>query len=211
MSFHRIFVEHRNCEFAKSSIPFLGHVIEHNQLPMDPSKLKAVRDWKPPTSMKDVQAFLGLANYYHKFTRHFAAITFPLSDLLRKNEGLNWDNDQQIAFDAIKCALTSSSTLALLNPSLSYVIWTDASQVGTGAILCQDQGHGLQPYAVESRKLETAECNYAIHDREALAIVHAIKKWHCYAHMQPVTVLTDHCTLQYLKTQPQSRPDGWST
>ncbi|GJP75879.1 hypothetical protein CLOP_g6284 [Closterium sp. NIES-67] len=110
------------------------------------------------------------------------------------------------AFDSIKCELTSYPTLVLPNPSHPDVIWTDASQVATGAILCQDQGHGLQPIAFESRKLKPAKCNYSTHDREVLAIVHAIKKWRCYVHMQPVTVLTDHCTLQYLKTQPHLTP-----
>ncbi|CAI7729085.1 unnamed protein product [Closterium sp. NIES-53] len=203
---HRLFAKQSKCEFAKPSIPFLGHIISHNQLAMDPSKVQAIREWKEPTSIKEVQAFLDLANYYRKFIRHFAAITSPLSNLLRKSEPFHWDSDQQTAFNALKYALTSSPTLALPNPSLPYVIWTDASQVATGAILYQDQGHGLQPIAFESRKLKPAECNYATHDREALAIVHAIKKWRCYVHMQPVTVLTDHCTLQYLKTQPHLTP-----
>ncbi|GJP58710.1 hypothetical protein CLOP_g3005, partial [Closterium sp. NIES-67] len=172
---HRLFVKQSKCEFAKASIPFLCHAISHNQLVMDPSKLKAVQDWTPPTSMKEVQAFLGLANYYCKFIRHFAAITSPLSNLLRKNEGFHRDSDQKKIFDSIKCALTSSPTLVLSDPSLPYVMWTDASHVAKGAILCQDQGHGLQPIAFEPRKLKPAECNYATHDREALAIVHAIK------------------------------------
>ncbi|CAI7891587.1 unnamed protein product [Closterium sp. NIES-54] len=203
---HSLFAKQSKCEFAKPSIPFLGHIILHNQLAMDPSKVKAIREWKEPTSIKEVQAFLGLANYYRKFIRHFAAITSPLSNLLCKSEPFHWDSDQQTAFNALKCALTSSPTLALPNPSLPYVIWTDASQVAMGAILCQDQGHGLQPLAFESRKLKPAECNYATHDREALAIVHAIKKWRCYVHMQPITVLTDHCTLQHQKTQPHLTP-----
>ncbi|GJP52310.1 hypothetical protein CLOM_g11436 [Closterium sp. NIES-68] len=203
---HRLFVKQSKCEFARSSIPFLGHIISHNQLSMDPSKVKAVQDWKPPTSIKELQAFLGLANYYRKFIQHFAAITSPLSNLLRKTEGFHWGPDEDKAFDATKQALTSSPTLALPNPSLPYTIWTDASSVATGAILCQDQGHGLQPLAFDSRKLKPAECNYATHDREMLAIVHAIKKWRCYVHMQPVTVLTDHCTLQHFKSQPHLTP-----
>ncbi|GJP42438.1 hypothetical protein CLOM_g1996 [Closterium sp. NIES-68] len=203
---HCLFVKQSKCEFPRSSIPFLGHIISHNQLSMDPSKVKAVQDWKPPTSIKELQAFLGLANYYQKFIQHFAAITSPLSNLLRKTEGFHWGPDENKAFEAIKQALTSSPTLALPNPSLPYTIWTYASSVAMGAILCQDQGHGLQPLAFGSRKLKPAECNYATHDCEMLAIVHAIKKWRCYVHMQPITVLTDHCTLQHFKTQPHLTP-----
>ncbi|CAI7849863.1 unnamed protein product, partial [Closterium sp. NIES-54] len=83
---HRLFAKQSKCEFAKPSIPFLGHIISHNQLAMDPSKVKSTREWKEPTSIKEVQAFLGLANYYRKFIRHFAAITSPRSNLLRKSE-----------------------------------------------------------------------------------------------------------------------------
>ncbi|GJP48265.1 hypothetical protein CLOM_g7563, partial [Closterium sp. NIES-68] len=124
-------------EFARSSIPFLGHIISHNQLSMDPSKVKSVQYWKPPTSIKELQAFLSLANYYRMFIQHLA-ITSPLSNLLRKTEGFHWGPDEDKAFEAIKQALTSSPTLTLPNPSLPYTIWTDASSVATGAILCQD-------------------------------------------------------------------------
>ncbi|GJP83358.1 hypothetical protein CLOP_g13520 [Closterium sp. NIES-67] len=95
---HRLFVKQSKCEFARSSIPFLGHIISHNQLSMDPSKVKAVQDWKPPTSIKELQAFLGLANYYRKFIQHFA-ITSPLSNLLRKTEGFHWGPDEDKAFE----------------------------------------------------------------------------------------------------------------
>ncbi|CAI7792914.1 unnamed protein product, partial [Closterium sp. NIES-53] len=203
---HRLFAKESKCGFTKASIPFLSHIISHNQLSMDPTKIQVVEYWQQPTCIKDLQAFLGLANYYRKFINHFAAITSPLSNLLRKQQPFHWGPEQEEAFTTIKHALTSSPTLVLPDPSLPYVIWTDASQVATGAILCQDQGHGLQPIAFDSRKLKPAECNYATHDREALAIVNAIKKWRYYVHMQPVTVLMDHCTLQHLKTQPHLTP-----
>ncbi|CAI5485183.1 unnamed protein product [Closterium sp. Yama58-4] len=79
---HRLFAKESKCEFANSSIPFLFHIISHNQLAMDPTKIQVVENWKQPTCIKDLQAFLGLANYYCKFINHFAAITSPLSSLL---------------------------------------------------------------------------------------------------------------------------------
>ncbi|CAI5485184.1 unnamed protein product [Closterium sp. Yama58-4] len=136
---HRLFAKESKCEFANSSIPFLFHIISHNQLAMDPTKIQVVENWKQPTCIKDLQAFLGLANYYCKFINHFAAITSPLSSLLRKQQPFHWGPGQEEAFTTIKHALTSSPTLVLPNPSLPYIIWTYASQVATGAILCQDQ------------------------------------------------------------------------
>ncbi|CAI7810655.1 unnamed protein product [Closterium sp. NIES-54] len=83
---HRLFAKESKCEFAKSSVPFLGHIISHNQLAMDPTKIQVFENWKQPTCIEDLQAFLGLANYYRKFINLFAAITSPLSNLLRKQQ-----------------------------------------------------------------------------------------------------------------------------
>ncbi|GJP39177.1 hypothetical protein CLOM_g23567 [Closterium sp. NIES-68] len=211
---HSLFVKQSKCEFSRSSIPFLGHIISHNQLSMDPSKIKPIQDWKPPTSIKELQAFLGLANYYRKSIQHFATITSPLSNLLRNTEGFDWGHDKDKAFEAIKQALTSSPTLALPNPSLPYTIWTNASSVATGAILCQDQGHGLQPLAFDSRKLKPAECNYATHDREMLAIVHAIKSGVAMSICNPSLSLLTIAPFNTSRPNLNLPPDrlvGWNT
>jgi hypothetical protein len=104
--------------------------------------------------------------------------------------------------DKIKKALTEAPVLTLPNPQLPYVLVTDASDVALGAVLLQDQGKGLQPIAYEGRKLRGAELNYPIHDKEALAIVHAFKVWKCYLEGAETTVQTDHCSLKYLRSQP---------
>ncbi|CAI7771319.1 unnamed protein product [Closterium sp. NIES-54] len=92
---HRLFAKESKYEFAKSSIPFLGHIISHNQLAMDPTKIQVVENWKQPTCIKDLQAFLGLANYYRKFINHFAAIISPLSNLLHKQQPFHWGPEQE--------------------------------------------------------------------------------------------------------------------
>ncbi|CAI5460568.1 unnamed protein product [Closterium sp. Yama58-4] len=103
----------------------------------------------------------------------------------------------------MKQSLTSSPTLSYPDPTRPYVVVTDASDQAIGAVLLQDQGRGLQPIAYESRKLRGAELNYPIHDKEALAIIHAYKVWRCYLEGADSVIRTDHCSLRFLKSQPQ--------
>ncbi|CAI7932609.1 unnamed protein product, partial [Closterium sp. NIES-54] len=199
---HRLYAKLSKCTFACSSIGFLGHVISSKGIAMDPAKVQCLADWPAPRTVAELQSFIGLAKYYRKFVFNFSHICAPLTDLFRQGAAFQWGRPQQTAFNSIKSALTSAPVLTVDDPSRPYFIWTDASDVAVGAILCQDHGHGMQPLAFESRKLQLAERNYATHDRELLAIVHAIKTWRCYVELQPVTVYTDHRPLQHLKTQP---------
>ncbi|CAI7797407.1 unnamed protein product [Closterium sp. NIES-53] len=199
---HRLYAKLSKCTFVCSSIGFLGHVISTKGIAMDPAKVQCLADWPAPHTVAELQSFIGLAKYYRKFIFNFSHICAPLTDLFRQGAVFQWGLPQQTAFTAIKSALTSAPVLTVADPSRPYFIWTDASDVAVGAILCQDHGHGMQPLAFESRKLQPAERNYATHDQELLAIVHAIKTWRCYVELQPVTVYTDHRPLQHLKTQP---------
>ncbi|CAI7854072.1 unnamed protein product, partial [Closterium sp. NIES-54] len=199
---HRLYAKLSKCTFARSSIGFLDHVISSKGIAMDPAKVQCLADWPAPRTVAELQSFIGLAKYYRKFVFKFSHICAPLTDLFREGATFQWGRPQQTAFNSIKSALTSAPVLTVADPSRPYFIWTDASDVAVGAILCQDHGHGMQPLAFESRKLQPAERNYATHDRELLAIVHAIKTWRCYVELQPVTVYTDHRPLQHLKTQP---------
>ncbi|CAI7893870.1 unnamed protein product [Closterium sp. NIES-54] len=199
---HRLYAKLSKCTFVRSSIGFLGHVISSKGIAMDPAKVQCLADWPAPHTVAELQSFIGLAKYYRKFVFNFSHICAPLTDLFRQGAAFQWGRPQQTAFNSIKSALTSAPVLTVADPSRPYFIWTDASDVTVGAILCQDHGHGMQPLAFESRKLQPAERNYATHDRELLAVVHAIKTWRCYVELQPVTVYTDHRPLQHLKTQP---------
>ncbi|CAI7849896.1 unnamed protein product [Closterium sp. NIES-54] len=199
---HRLYAKLSKCTFTRSSIGFLGHVISSKGIAMDPAKVQCLAGWPAPRTVAELQSFIGLAKYYRKFVFNFSHICAPLTDLFHQGAAFQWGRPQQTAFNSIKSALTSAPVLTVADPSCPYFIWTDASDVAVGAILCQDHGHGMQPLAFESRKLQPAERNYATHDRELLAIVHAIKTWRCYVELQPVTVYTDHRPLQHLKTQP---------
>ncbi|GJP33625.1 hypothetical protein CLOM_g18142 [Closterium sp. NIES-68] len=169
---------------------------------VNPKKIEAVRTWKTPENVKELQQFLGFANYYNRFVPQYAKIAAPLANLLKKNTPYKWEPKHQEAVEQLKQALTSAPVLILPDPERDYVIEADTSDQAMGAVLMQDQGNGLQPIAYLSKKLHGAKLNYLIHDKEALAIVIAFKAWRCYLKGRRTTVYTDHCSLKYLKTQP---------
>ncbi|GJP37738.1 hypothetical protein CLOM_g22159 [Closterium sp. NIES-68] len=198
----RFYVKLSKSEFALERVQFLGHMVSARGVHVDPKKIEAVRTWKTPENVKELQQFLGFANYYNRFVPQYAKLAAPLTNLLKKNTPYKWETKHQEAVEQLKQALTSAPVLILPDPERDYVIEADASDQAVGAVLMQDQGNGLQPIAYLSKKLHGAELNYPIHDKEALAIVIAFKAWRCYLEGRRTTVYTDHCSLKYLKTQP---------
>ncbi|GJP69600.1 hypothetical protein CLOP_g592 [Closterium sp. NIES-67] len=198
----RFYVKLSKREFALEKVQFLGHLVSAQGVHVDPKKIEAVRTWKTPENVKELQQFLGFANYYNRFVPQYAKLAAPLTNLLKKNTPYKWEPKHQEAVEQLKQALTSAPVLILPDPERDYVIETDASDQAVVAVLMQDQGNGLQPIAYLSKKLHGAELNYPIHDKEALAIVIAFKAWRCYLEGRRTTVYTDHCSLKYLKTQP---------
>ncbi|GJP84180.1 hypothetical protein CLOP_g14268 [Closterium sp. NIES-67] len=198
----RFYVKLSKSEFALEKVQFLGHMVSAQGVHVDPKKIEAVRTWKTPENVKELQQFLGFANSYNRFVPQYAKLAAPLTNLLKKNTPYKWEPKHQEAVEQLKQALTSAPVLILPDPERDYVIEADASDQAVGAVLMQDQGNGLQPIAYLSKKLHGAELNYPIHDKEALAIVIAFKAWRCYLEGRRTTVYTDHCSLKYLKTQP---------
>ena len=170
---------------------------------MDPKKIVTIRDWKTPTSVKEVQSFLGLANYYRRFISRFGHIASPLTDLTKKNETFRWTERAQEAFNRLKEAITSEPVLVMFDPTRPVELETDASDYALGAQLGQrdDQGK-LHPVAFYSHKLIGAELNYPIYDKEFLAIVNAFKEFRHYlmGSLHQITVYTDHKNISHFAT-----------
>ncbi|GJP42436.1 hypothetical protein CLOM_g1994, partial [Closterium sp. NIES-68] len=198
----RFYVKLSKSDFALEKVQFPGHIVSAQGVHVDPKKIEAVRTWKTPENVKELQQFLGFANYYYRFVPQYAKIAAPLTNLLKKTTPYKWEPKHQEAVEQLKQALTFAPVLILPDPERDYVIEADASDQAVGAVLMQDQGNGLQPIAYLSKKLHGAELNYLIHDKEALAIIIAFKMWRCYLEGRKTTVYTDHCNLKYLKTQP---------
>ncbi|GJP33280.1 hypothetical protein CLOM_g17827, partial [Closterium sp. NIES-68] len=198
----QFYVKLSKSNFALEKVQFLEHLVSAQGVHVDPKKIEAVRTWKTPENVKELQLFLGFANYYNRFVPQYAKLAAPLTNLLKKNTPYKWEPKHQEAMEQLKQALTSTPVLILPDSESDYVIEAGASDQAVGAVLMQDQGNGLQPIAYFSKKLHGAELNYPIHDKEALAIVIAFKAWRCYLEGRKTTVYIDHCSLKYLKTQP---------
>ncbi|GJP79302.1 hypothetical protein CLOP_g9549 [Closterium sp. NIES-67] len=203
---HRLITKGSKCEFLKQELEFLGHVISIDGVKIDPKKIATIQDWKPPANLRELQSFLGFVNYVRRFIPNMAGVTSPLTDLLKKGKFYEWGGEQQAAFDQLKLFLTTPHVLRIADPHRPFKLITDASHLAVGAVLLQDFGEGLQPIAYKSRKLNPAERNYLVHDKELLAIVHAFKVWRCYLTGADVTVRTDHKSLQFIHAQPALNP-----
>ena len=198
---HKLYAKLKKCELAQQQVEYTGHFISGEGISVDPRKVDTIKNWPAPTNVSEVRSFLGLASYYRKFVEKFSAIATPMTALLHKDQKFEWSTEAQKAFDMLKEKLTTTPVLLLPDPTKPFIVTTDASDYAIGAVLSQKQGKGEQPVAYESRKLSPAEQNYAVHEKELLAIIHAIRTWRMYLEGQHFTVETDHASLEYIKTQ----------
>jgi len=196
-----LFVKPEKCEFSVTKTTFLGFIISEEGLEMDPEKVNAVLNWEAPKFIKDIQCFLGFANFYHRFIYRYSHLCQPLFNLLRKDTPFVWDTACEQVFEALKKAFTSAPVLCHFDLDLETLVETDASDYVTFGILSQKHPENgklvLHPVAFISEKMTPAECNYGIGDKELLAIINALEKWHIYLHLlpRPFTILTDHHNL----------------
>ena len=149
-----------------------------------------------------MRSFMGLAGYYRDFIPNFAAIAVPLSDLTRKGQPnkVEWGEAQEKAYQTIKSYLTSEPILRLPDPAKTYLLRTDASNSGIGAVLMQKHDEKLFPVCYASKKLTGAERNYSTIEKECLAIVWSIKRFHLYLYGVPFVLQTDHEPLKYMNS-----------
>ncbi|KAG7301819.1 hypothetical protein JYU34_013203, partial [Plutella xylostella] len=183
------------CEFFKDEITYLGYVINKFGIKKSLDKVKAIQEAQPPTSLKELQSFLGLVNYYRSFVKNASGILSPLYDLLKKGTKWSWTAECQHAFDRIKNILSSDSVLAHFNPKAKLILTVDAGPKGLGAILSQVGPDGVeQPISYASRTLNAAERNYSQIQKEATAIVFGVRRYHqyLYARSEPFVLRTDH-------------------
>ena len=196
---NRLYVSPTKCVFHQNRIEFLGFVLGVDGLMMDESKTQTIQNWLTLCRVKDVQSFLGFANFYRRFIDNYAEITSLLTHLTWKNEPWSWTTDCQVAFDNIKEAFTTAPILGHWDSESLMILETDASDRALAAILSTQSNGEICPIAFHSRAFSTAEINYDMHDKELLAIVESFKKWRHYLEgvATPVEVYTDHKNLTY--------------
>ena len=200
---HHLYARADKCEFHAESVEYLGYILSRDGLTMAESKIKAILDWPEPRKVRDIQSFLGFANFYRRFIHNYSEIVLPLTRLTRK--GVPWDFDQKCrdSFNALKSAFTSAPVLHHWVPDHQITVETDASDYAIAGILSITSDSGeLHPVAFHSRTLSGAELNYDTHDKELLAIFEAFKTWRHYLEgsATPIDVVTDHKNLEYFST-----------
>lgn len=194
------------CEFHVTETEFLGFMVSTEGLAMSQNKVKSVMEWPTPTTVKEVQAFLGFANFYRRFIQGYSRIATPLSELTKKDQDFKWTKEADDALKELRDAFTTAPILTTFDPEKHIVVETDASDYAIGACISQpDDRKALRPVAYFSRKMSAPELNYDIHDKELLAVVEAFKEWRVYLEgsKYPVMVYTDHKNLIYFTTTKQ--------
>jgi ribonuclease HI len=194
---HRLYAKLSKCDFWLKEIKFLGHTISQDGIVVDPAKVQEVMNWKPPTTVRQIHSFLGLAGYYRRFIPYFSRIVKPMTELLKKGAKFEWGEKCEDAFHTLRQHLTTASVLAQPNNNKPFDVYCDASSTGLGCVLMQDN----RVIAYASRAFRPHEQNYPTHDLELAAVVHALKMWRHYLMGTQCNIYTDHKSLKYIFTQ----------
>ena len=187
----------KKCEIGKPSVTYLDHTFSSMGMSPEPSKVESIVNWVPPESQKELRRFLGLVNYYRRYIDRCASITEPLNSMLAKDVVFEWTEKADIAFNRLKELLASHPVLVCPDFSKKFILCTDASGTGLGAVL-EQEGRVIAYY---SRGLRKAEKNYSTVELECLAVVESVKRFRHYLLGRPFEVLTDHKPLEWLAKQ----------
>lgn len=199
---NQFYLKRSKCSFGQTTIEYLGHIITSEGVGPDPEKIKTMVSWPPPTNIKQLRGFLGLTGFYQKFVKAYATVAAPLTQLLKKDSFI-WSTEAEQAFIRPKQAMTESPVLALPNFEETFILETDASGLGMGAVLIQ-QGH---PICYFSKKFCPKLLISSTYVRELHAITAAVKKWRTYLLGRKFIIHTDQRSLKELMTQVIQTPE----
>lgn len=186
------------CQFLRTELQYLGHVISENGTCPDPSKVSSVKDFPTPKSAKHIKSFLGLAGYYRRYIKNFAEIAQPLTQLLKKDAIFKWTPNCTESFELLKNSLISAPILQFPDFQKEFILTTDASGKAIGAVLSQGSLGKDLPIAYASRILNKAEQNYSTIERELLSVCWGVKHFRPYLFGKRFTIVTDHKPLIWL-------------
>jgi len=206
---HDLYLKPEKCTFTQKHIEFLGVILENNTIQMDPTKIKGVAEWPHPKNPTDVHLFLGFTGFYRYFIPNYSRVARPLLDLTKKVTPWVWTEAQTKAFETLKRLMCSKPVLTQPQYDKPFIVHTDASAYGVGAILLQEgeinpqkpSKPRLHPIAYYSATFTLMERNYDIYERELLAVIKALQNWrpHLAWTLHPFTLVTDHANLTFWK------------
>eukprot|EP00794_Sanderia_malayensis_P010577 gene10577-11699_t len=188
------------CHFAQTSVKFFGFQIGDTGLTPYPEKVKTIKEYPVPKDLTELRRFIGMISYYRRFILRFSDVASPLHRLLQKDVKFEWNNNCQDSFEDLKDQLISSPILGFPDTNKDYVLYTDASDVGIGAVLTQKDKDGADKViSFASKAFSSAEKNWTTTEKEAFAVVWALQYFHPYVYGRHVLVFTDHRALQWIK------------
>lgn len=209
---YNVMLNDDKCIFGVTELEFLGHKLSAAGITPTNSKIEAIKNFRTPSCMEEVRSFLGLVNFVGKFIPNLATITEPLRLLTKKNAPFQWTSNQQSAFDELKKYLTSDCVLGYYSVNDRTQLYADASPVGLGAVLVQINENGPRIIAYASKSLSETEKRYCQTEKEALALVWAVERFHFYLFGRTFELITDHKALEVIfspKSKPCARIERW--
>ena len=208
---HNLRVKASKCSFGADKVVYLGHTVSHEGIHTDPRKIQVIKALPPPSNLENLHSFLGLAGYYRKFIPDFATVSAPLTALTKKGVKFLWNDQHQNAFQTLKQHLCSAPVLAYPDFDRPFLLQTDASDVGLGAVLAQRHINGQERVIAYARyTLSQREQNYSTMEKEALAIAFAVKHFRFYLLGKKFLVITDNNALCWLHSlEPKRRIARW--
>ncbi len=202
---HDLYLKPEKCSFETPEVEYLGVIIGHRKIRMDPVKTQGVKTWEAPTNLTEARGFVGFLNFYRRFIKGFSKLARPLHDLTKKGVVWRWTHMEQATFEALKAAVAEEPVLLFPKLDEPFEMEVDASAIAIGAVLNQKgEDQRTHPVAYYSESFSATERNYDIYNRELLAIVKSLRQWRTYLLGSPhkITIYMDHSNLQYWK-EPQ--------
>jgi len=198
-------VNAKKCTFATNNLRLFGHWLENGTISPDPEKVKVLAEWPIPKTKSQLKSFLGLCGFFRDYIEHYAAIAYPLSDLLgkRKLDKIIWKPEHHQSFVTLKTVLMSKPILRPPDMSKEFIIMADSSRTTASAIFMQRTGEESPAYytiSYASRKLLPNQTRYPVIELELLAIIFALTKFRHYIYGRPITIYSDHRPLVWLNS-----------
>jgi transposase InsO family protein len=211
-------IDIKKCEFHVKRTKYLGFIVGSGGIEVDPEKITVVKNWQEPTTVRGIQSFLGFCNFYRRFIRNYGRVARPLNRLTRKDVPFKFDTACHESFKKLKELLISAPVLIHYRPNRPTRLETDSSDGVVAAVLSQlyEEDSQWHPVAFFSKTMAPAECNYAIHDKEMLAIIRSLQEYRAELEglqkSERFEILTDHRALEYFMTTKvlNSRQASWA-
>lgn len=199
------------CEFCRAQVRYLGFIVQRDGLAVDPEKTRPILEYPAPQNIKQLRRFIRMSSWYRKFIPQFATLSEPLTRLLKKGKRWEWGDDQVRVFDRIREHLIAAPILACPDFEQPFILQTDASSVGLGAVLTQTVEGVERVIAYTSQVLSDTQKRYTVTEQECLAVIWAIKKFRPYLE-ECKFIVTDHSSLRWLHNlkNPTGRLARWA-